>query len=128
MPEAVTAVKMGLDMPPHITLSPKHTGVYRDYKCKLPLATIANFVDKGALSITFFRNKFSGATITVTAKGNMTTVSRLAIIFVSVFFLLLLVIQFEKLNDEHILVPDSYDPHPDVILSDPGGPLLVSKN
>ena len=56
----------------------------------------------------------------------MTTVSRLAIIFVSVFFLLLLVIQFEKLNDEHILVSDSYNPPLDAILSDPGGPLLVS--
>ena len=62
---------------------------------------------------------------------NMTTVSRIAILCVPVLLLLLLLIQFDMFHQEHFL---SLDPvfrslrntHPDVILSDPGGPLLVS--
>ena len=57
----------------------------------------------------------------------MKAVSRCGIICgVSIFSLLLLVIQFEKLNDKNIFVLEFYNSHPDVILSDPGGPLLVS--
>ena len=75
------------------------------------------------------RNIILGASITVIATGSMKTVSRFSIIYVSLLFLLLLVIQLVKQNDENILVPvfpDLSNSHPDVILSDPGGPLLVS--
>ena len=62
---------------------------------------------------------------------SMTTVSRIAILCVPILLLLLLLTQFNMFLQEHFLplVPVSLslrNTHPDVILSDPGGPLLVS--
>ena len=61
----------------------------------------------------------------------MTTVSRIAILCVPSLLLLLLLIQFDIFHQEHLLslspvLPGLRNTHPDVILSDPGGPLLVS--
>ena len=61
----------------------------------------------------------------------MTTVSRIAILCVPILLLLLLIVQFDMFLQKHFLslVPVSLslrNTHPDVILSDPGGPLLVS--
>ena len=61
----------------------------------------------------------------------MTTVSRIAILCVPILLLLLLIVQFDMFLQEHFLSlvpvsPSLRNTHPDVILSDPGGPLLVS--
>ena len=63
--------------------------------------------------------------------GSMTTVSRIAILCIPIILLILLIIQFDMLHHEHFLsvlpvIPNLRSSHPDVILSDPGGPLLVS--
>ena len=62
---------------------------------------------------------------------SMTTVSKIAILCVPILLLLLLIVQFDMFLQKHFLslVPVSLslrNTHPDVILSDPGGPLLVS--
>ena len=62
---------------------------------------------------------------------SMTTVSIIAVVCVPILLLLLLLTQFNMFLQEHFLplVPVSLslrNTHPDVILSDPGGPLLVS--
>ena len=61
----------------------------------------------------------------------MTTVSRIAILCVPILLLLLLLIQFDMFHQENFpsldpVLPSLRNTHPDVILSDPGGPLLVS--
>ena len=59
--------------------------------------------------------------------GSMTTISRIAILCVPSLLLLLLLIQFDIFHQDHLLSLGPVLPtHPDVILSDPGGPLLVS--
>ena len=61
----------------------------------------------------------------------MTKVSRIAILCIPFLLLLLLIIQFDMPHHEHFLslvsiFPSLRKSHPDIILSDPGGPLLVS--
>ena len=63
--------------------------------------------------------------------GSMTTVSRIVILCVPILLLFLLIIQFDMFHQERFLslvpvYPNLRSSHPDVILSDPGGPLLVS--
>ena len=63
--------------------------------------------------------------------GSMTTASRIAILCIPIILFLLLITQFDMLHREHFLsfvpvFPNIRSSHPDVILSDPGGPLLVS--
>ena len=62
---------------------------------------------------------------------SMTTVYIIAVVCVPILLFLLLLIQFDMFQQKHFLSPDPVLPslrntHLDVILSDPGGPLLVS--